>query len=304
MGKAQNAYSERIANYVKKYDDIAVKEMKRSGVPASITLAQGILESDAGNSKLAREANNHFGIKCHSSWTGRKIYKDDDRKNECFRVYKDAEESFKDHSDFLKNGRRYAFLFEYKITDYKKWATGLKKAGYATNPKYPRLLIDLIELYDLDKYDKRSSFKHLTKDEPGKKKKEKIVLSDSDDFQISLSENHKIELNNRVKYIVVKKGDTYAKIAREFEMPIKRIFKYNDLPKSAGIVPGQKLYLQPKRNKAESKYKTHIVKQGETMYTISQKYGVKLSKLYRKNKMKPGSKLKSGTKIYLRQTKK
>ena len=145
--------------YIQKYKYIAIKEMFDYKIPASITLAQGILESGSGNSRLAREANNHFGIKCHNDWMGAKIYKDDDKKNECFRVYTSAEQSFRDHSLFLTTKNRYAFLFDYKTTNYKSWAKGLKKAGYATNPKYPKLLIGIIEDHNLNQYD------HISKKE-------------------------------------------------------------------------------------------------------------------------------------------
>ena len=136
-------------DYINTYTKIAIEQEKQYGIPACITLAQGILESGSGRSRLATEANNHFGIKCHNDWKGKKIYKDDDKKNECFRVYDNAEQSYIDHSLFLVGKKRYAELFQLKITDYKGWAKGLKKAGYATNPKYPQLLIDIIELYDL-----------------------------------------------------------------------------------------------------------------------------------------------------------
>lgn len=136
-------------DYINTYTKIAIEQEKQYGIPACITLAQGILESGSGRSRLATEANNHFGIKCHNDWKGKKIYKDDDKKNECFRVYDNAEQSYIDHSLFLVGKKRYADLFKLKITDYKGWAKGLKKAGYATNPKYPQLLIDIIELYDL-----------------------------------------------------------------------------------------------------------------------------------------------------------
>ena len=136
-------------DYINTYTKIAIEQEKQYGIPACITLAQGILESGSGRSRLATEANNHFGIKCHNDWKGKKIYKDDDKKNECFRVYDNAEQSYIDHSLFLVGKKRYADLFKLKITDYKGWAKGLKQAGYATNPKYPQLLIDIIELYDL-----------------------------------------------------------------------------------------------------------------------------------------------------------
>ena len=147
--------------YIKEYKDLAIQEMNRTGIPASITLAQGILESDYGNSRLATEGNNHFGIKCHSDWNGKRIYHDDDRKNECFRKYASNYQSYKDHSRFLTSSRRYAFLFDYDRTDYKKWARGLKKAGYATSPTYASKLINLIERYQLHQYDENRYSSHF-----------------------------------------------------------------------------------------------------------------------------------------------
>ena len=295
------------SEYVKKYSNIAVSEMKRTGIPASITLSQAILESDIGNSTLAKNANNHFGIKCHSSWKGKKVYHDDDKKHECFRKYKTVEKSFIDHSDFLKNGRRYQFLFELKTTNYKSWAKGLRKAGYATNPKYPKLLINIIEDLHLSDYDKgkkpnnNNSKKGKVRNEKKKNKRRKNKsLGDVDNFSISIKN---IKQNNRVKYITVKNGDTYYKISKKYELMLWEILRYNDLKKESKLVAGQRIYIQPKRNKAEKGKEYHIVKNGDTMYTISQKYAVKLKKLYRKNNIKPGTKINVSSKIYLRRHK-
>ena len=162
-----NAQRMTTEEYIAQYKDVAIKKMREYKIPASITLAQGILESGSGNSRLARKANNHFGIKCHKEWHGKKFYMDDDEKHECFRKYPKAADSYRDHSKFLTQRGRYTFLFQYDITDYKKWAYGLKKAGYATNPKYPRLLIKIIEKYHLDQCDK---------EELGKPKKKRKKL--------------------------------------------------------------------------------------------------------------------------------
>ena len=302
--------------YIAKYKDIAIREMKESGIPASITLAQGILESQNGNSRLAVKANNHFGIKCHSSWTGKKIYKDDDKKHECFRHYKTAEQSFIDHTNFLKNGRRYQFLFEYKTTDYKAWAKGLKKAGYATNPKYPQLLIGLIERYNLSQYDKivkpdnnnnnllanNKKDKKKKKKNRKKKKVKKQHLGDVDNFTFNPF-GREIKTTNRVDYIITKKGDTFFKLAKEFDMMTWELHKYNDLPKDASLKAGQKIYLKPKRNKAERGNETYIAKKGDTMYSISQKFAIKLKKLYRKNNMSLNDKITTGQKIWLQKRK-
>ncbi len=297
--------------YIEKYKDLAIKEMKRSGVPASITLAQGMLESNNGNSRLAIKANNHFGIKCHSSWTGKKIYEDDDKKQECFRKYKSVLDSYKDHSDFLKNGRRYAFLFKLKPTDYKGWARGLKKAGYATNPKYPALLIKIIEDNDLHKYDKGIKHKSEVVTDNNKHKRNKNSrnrkhkgqhLADVDNYTVNIF-RREVMLNNRIKYIKVKKGDTFMKIAKEFDMMAGQLYRYNDLDKNYSLKEGQILYIQPKRSKAEFGKDFHILKQGETMYSVSQKYGIKLKKLYFKNNIPFGTKVKPGVKLWLRKRK-
>lgn len=276
-------------NYLKTYKDLAISEMKRSGIPASITLAQGMLESDNGNSELTKKAKNHFGIKCHNSWEGDKFYKDDDAKDECFRKYQNDEESFKDHTDFLVNGSRYKFLFESKSADYKEWAEGLKKAGYATNPKYPEMLIKIIEDNELFKFDDKDASKN-------------IQLANIDNVYLS-SGNREIFLTNRIKAIKVREGDTFFKISKELDIMLWQLYKYNDLDKDSKLSIGQTLYIQPKRSKAEAKFETHTVAQGETMQTISQLYGVKLKKLYKKNNLPVGSEIKVGDVINLRNRK-
>lgn len=275
--------------YLKTYKDFAISEMKRSGIPASITLAQGMLESDNGNSELTKKAKNHFGIKCHNSWEGDKFYKDDDAKDECFRKYQNDEESFKDHTDFLVNGSRYKFLFESKSADYKEWAEGLKKAGYATNPKYPEMLIKIIEDNELFKFDDKDASKN-------------IQLANIDNVYLS-SGNREIFLTNRIKAIKVRQGDTFFKISKELDIMLWQLYKYNDLDKDSKLSIGQTLYIQPKRSKAEAKFETHTVAQGETMQTISQLYGVKLKKLYKKNNLPVGSEIKAGDVINLRSRK-
>ena len=292
FGQSRNAKAEA---YIKKYRDLAIKEMKRTGIPASITLAQGILESNSGQSRLAVKGNNHFGIKCHSEWKGRKIIHDDDKKNECFRKYRSAYDSYKDHSDFIKKGQRYAFLFEYKTTDYKSWAKGLKKANYATEKRYAELLIGIIENYELCKYDSKK-YKKKSKE---KKPKPKQELADVDNFIINPFKDE-IQERNRIDFIVVKKGDTFYGIAKKFDVLLWQLYKYNELEEDAILKPGQIIYLQPKRNKAEAGNKYHTVQKGETMYDISQLYGVKLKKLYKKNNMRLKDKAVAGQKISLR----
>ena len=279
------------SEYIAQYKDDAIREMHQSGVPASITLAQGILESGDGNSPLAMYANNHFGIKCHKGWTGETMRIDDDKKNECFRKYENAYESFRDHSKFLSTRGRYEFLFKLKVTDYKGWAKGLRKAGYATNPKYANLLIKIIEQNNLSQYD---NFGKVPPRKPSKNKTSKTLASSK--------QERTVRLHNNVKYIVVKKGDSFYRIAHDFDMDLRQIYKYNDLNKGAVLKTGEIIYIHPKKNKAVEEY--HTVKKGDTMRSISQTYGIKLKQLYKKNLMIPGTQPKVGDRLNLRKKKK
>jgi len=290
--------------YIEKYKDIAIKKQKEYKIPASITLAQGILESGSGNSSLARKANNHFGIKCHKGWTGKTYTMDDDAKDECFRKYKKAEDSYRDHSKFLTQRGRYSFLFEYKTTDYKKWAHGLKKAGYATNPKYPQLLIKIIEKYNLNQYDSNQRRKSK-KSKTGVTKKDKsgsyATISIADFNQIdSWQSGRKIFKNNGKKLIVIEKGDTFYGLAKEFEIYSWQFYSYNELEKNHMLKIGEIIYLEKKKRKADKKYKFHIVKSGESMHMLSQLYGVRLKRLYKMNNLPVGVQVAVGTKIRLR----
>jgi LysM repeat protein len=282
--------------YIKQYKMLAIEEMERTGIPASIKLAQGMLESNYGNSTLAREANNHFGIKCHHNWKGKKIFHDDDRKNECFRRYKDAYQSYKDHSRFLTTAQRYGFLFDYDRTSYKKWARGLKKAGYATSPTYASKLINLIERYQLYQFD-HQGISGGSSPSSGNEQ-----LGNVDNYKISAGK-HTIRTKNRIDYIRVKKGDSFESLTKELEMLPWELKKYNELKDTAKLYPGQILYLQPKRNKAERGFDFHIVKEGDTIYSISQLYGIKLDKLYEMNRMEQGEEPEPGQKIWLRDKK-
>lgn len=273
--------------YIKKYKNVAVREMKAYGIPASITLAQGILESGNGKSYLATEANNHFGIKCHQDWKGGRVYHDDDKKNECFRSYKNAEESFKDHSLFLSNRGRYSFLFDLKPTDYKAWAKGLKKAGYATNPKYPQLLIDLIERYELYQYDSKDY-----------KSKEPEVIDEPAEFEVDLFQQNITA--NHVQFYRAKQGDSYESIAETLDMRVHKLLKYNDLSFEANLKSGDIVYTKPKRKKSHVDQPFHTVRKGETMHSISQLYAVKLRYLYQWNHMEIGTQPGVGQKLRLR----
>jgi LysM repeat protein len=293
--------------YIQAFKEIAIAEMKRSGIPASISLAQGMLESDNGNSTLARNANNHFGIKCHDDWDGETVYHDDDDDNECFRKYESAEESYRDHSDFLVSGSRYDFLFYLDQTDYKGWARGLEKAGYATNRSYSNDLIRIIEeneLYAYDRFLKKKRKKHITEEE-------QIAIADSSKAEQAQAgrtgaggAQHEVLTLNRIKYVILKKGDTYAGISEEFQLMPFELSRYNEIDRNAALDSGQVLFIQPKRNQASVEYKYHKVEEGETMYMISQKYGIKLKKLYEKNLMMIGTEPSPGDVLTLRKQKK
>ncbi len=298
-------------NYINKYKGIAINEMNRTGVPASITLAQGMIESNYGRSSLSRGANNHFGIKCYNGWTGPTVFHNDDVKNDCFRSYKSPEESFHDHSEFLRTGSRYSFLFDIPHNDYKGWARGLKKAGYATNPEYANLLIRKIEEQNLDVFDneymavKNGKTKFVTNDtniyrvdEPAGKP---VIAPSETEGVVALVP--RILETNRIKYIIVKEGDTREKLEREFQLLKWELPRYNELENDFEPVPGQILYLQPKRDKAEPGKDFYIAGNGDTMYRISQKFGIKMKSVYEMNRMKEGSEPEAGRKIWLRSIK-
>ncbi len=293
--------------YISMWKDEAIQQMVEHGVPASITLAQGILESGDGNSELARKSNNHFGIKCHSDWNGKKVYHDDDRKGECFRKYPDARESFRDHSLFLKK-RRYESLFELKITDYKGWARGLKKCGYATDPSYARRLIDLIEQNDLTRFDEigldliksGGSIADVPEDSREERKREKRSWDRDETLpEVDLTQHRAIKVSdNNIKYVIGEEGDTFESLAEELEIMPWQIRKYNDFSRGENPQPGEIVYIQPKRWRAKADW--HVKQESETMWDISQQHGIKLNKLYRKNNLEPGKEPPAGTKLSLR----
>ena len=298
--------------YIDNFKDLAISEMRRTGVPASITLAQGIIESDMGRSRLAREANNHFGIKCHDDWNGPFIKYSDDRRNECFRKYRQPEESYKDHSDFLRKEPRYKSLFTLDVTDYKGWARGLKRAGYATNPEYANMLIRKIEEYNLYNYDRGLTVSNKSdygKDTVAEKKdkqpadiSEKIVGNVDGNYSVPAVRSRVME-KNRIQYIIVKDGDTRESLEKEFQLLRWEIARYNELKPDFKLISGQILYLQPKREKADVGNDFHTVTQGETMYAISQIYGIKLKSLINMNRMNMGQEPITGQKIWLRSMK-
>ena len=284
--------------YIDAYKDDAVRDMLKTGVPASITLAQAMLESDNGNSTLAREANNHFGIKCHKEWTGDTHHQDDDARNECFRKYKSVLDSYDDHSDFLRTRQRYAFLFSYDRTDYKSWAYGLKKAGYATNPHYPERLIKIIEENNLHVFDSATSpgdAVYVSAAPPIRHKP--MQQKDEPVTEVALFARRKGGELNRTKYVIAKDGDTYETLARELDLMPWQILKYNDLKKTDHIREGETIFLKPKRNKAKTAF--HVLAEGETLRDVSQQYGVKLKSLYKYNRVEEGTQPAAGEKIWL-----
>jgi LysM repeat protein len=301
------------AEYVQKYKDEAIKDMKKTGVPASITLAQGILESDAGNSDLAREANNHFGIKCHKEWTGPFFIKDDDTRDECFRKYKTVQESFDDHGMFLRTRPRYAFLFDLEITDYKGWAHGLKKAGYATNPRYAEILIRIIEEHELYHFDRGTFRKPVERDDAiaqkttppsntgqptvPKQVKRKHAQAKEKPARTSATSSHKVN-EHQVPYVVAGKNDSWYSLAIAHDMRLWQILKYNDADKDDVLNEGEIVYLKPKRGRPQAS--THTVVEGETLRNVSQKYGVKMRKLIKLNKMDESISIHTGQQIRLR----
>lgn len=350
--------------YIEKYREAAISDMRISGVPASITLAQGIYESDCGNSLLAIEANNHFGIKCHREWSGPTFHKDDDAPNECFRKYNSVLESYADHSNFLRTRDRYSFLFDLQVTDYKGWAHGLKRAGYATNPRYAHKLIELIERYGLHVYDDPSvsapalavrqqrevktvkepardavprsdagptnqtkSSRHTSRkvnqersaDEsslaeaaPGREVKASRPFFRRENKENGANGSPKTSSSavsgtgaiasadavNGVPFVTVKQGDTWSRIARDQNIELWQVLEFNDAVKNQPLKPGEIVYTGAKKNKSDSEF-FHVVAPGESMREISQRYAVKLSKLYRMNELEYGEQPAPGTKIYL-----
>lgn len=268
-------------DYILKYKDAAISQMQSSGIPASITLAQACLESGFGTSRLAREGNNHFGIKCHD-YKGRKMYVDDDIKDDCFRVYDRVEDSFQDHSDFLRFRSRYAFLFDLDPTDYKGWAYGLKAAGYATDPQYAVRLIDLIERYGLQQYDTAVSPDELPVTPVVAKLPEQVELKESSPlYKISLQ--REILKRNNVMFVVANGYESFYSIAREFNLFRWEVLRFNDERKDRQLQDGEVVYIEAKKKQADKYLDKHVVEEGESMRNISQQYAVKEKYLYKYN---------------------
>lgn len=275
--------------YIEKYSDLAVEEMYRSGIPASITLAQGMLESGNGRSRLAVEGNNHFGIKCHRDWTGERIYADDDAKGECFRKYPQALDSYKDHSDFLRFKERYAFLFDYELTDYKSWAYGLKKAGYATDPSYAQKLIATIETYGLSRFDTMKPEGEPNPEVP----QTPTELSQPERFTgegktgtFAVYLAREIMEVNRIPFVYAREGETYRTIAMQYDLFPKELAKINDdTDADRKLAAGERVYLKRKAAKAVKGMDKHVCTEGETLREVSQKYAIRLKSLMKMNKI-------------------
>lgn len=292
-------------SYIEKYSSLAVEEMYRTGVPASITLAQGLLESGNGQSRLAVKGNNHFGIKCHNTWTGAKVYHDDDRKGECFRKYDSPEESFRDHSDFLRYRDRYKFLFDLELTDYRSWAYGLKTAGYATDPKYPEKLIRLIEEYRLYEYDTQKPEQTTHHVEPQVPASPTVIeqvqpLSPRQRETFSFALSRQMYSLNGVPFVYASEGETYASIAKANRLFLKEILKFNDLKEEKDLVPGTVVYLQKKKKKAAAGLEKYVVEGTQDLRSISQRFAIRLDKLCKLNDIAPDHVLRDGDVLYLR----
>lgn len=297
--------------YIETYKDLAIREMKRMGVPAAITLAQGLLETENGNSKLLKKSNNHFGIKCKSSWTAAGVSHDDDAPGECFRTYKTAEDSYRDHSNFLRGSDRYAFLFRLHPTDYKAWARGLKTAGYATNPSYPDILIRSIERYNLQQYSKAGAGQvpKFESNEP-----EDAITFDQNEIMdrnepgdskslpsraIGKDEQGSVHLVNGIKCIQAKKGIALLAIATEYNIRLQKLLEINEL--EDGILEeDQLIFLQ---SKAKTGEKDYVITQGnQTLYAVAQDNGIQLQSLLDYNQFTEDAEIAPGTKLYLKET--
>ncbi len=304
--------------YISRYASIAVNEMYRTGVPASITLAQGIIESRSGQSALAVDGNNHFGIKCHNSWRGKTMLADDDRKNECFRVYDSAEESFRDHSDFLRYRDRYKFLFDFKTTDYKSWAYGLKQAGYATDPSYASKLIQCVEDYNLTRYDRMTVEEALAEggryaetpaelDEIGIIPDSPLKIEAGEIFTGAAGEEYRFSLSrtlysrNGVPFVYAVEGETYASLAKSNHLFLREILRFNDVSRGGELHAGDIVYLEPKKSKTVRGLDKYIVGgEEETFHGICQRFAVSEKAIRKLNGLPASYQPREGDEILLR----
>ena len=304
--------------YIDRYKQIAIDHMERYGIPASITLAQGILESDSGNSSLARKSNNHFGIKCKKDWTGDRVYHTDDAPDECFRKYDSVEDSYEDHAEFLDKSPRYDKCFAYDADDYKNWALGLKAAGYATAPDYAQRLIKLIEDNDLHLFDKEGGEDLYASRQRGESgiaedftahssvstTTTHVSKVDPNAFRVSerTYKGYSVYTNNRTSFLIARNGDRFDNIAEAFVIPVRQLRRYNEIvpTSTADPIAGEMIYIERKQTKWYGEESHHIVKQGETLTSLSQLYGVRLKKLALMNRLKPYAELHEGDKIRLK----
>ena len=304
--------------YISRYMPIAIAHMERYGIPASITMAQGILESDCGNSLLSMKSNNHFGIKCKRNWTGDKVYHDDDAKGECFRSYPTVEASYQDHAEFLDTQPRYDSLFAYSPTDYKSWARGLKAAGYATAPDYAQRLCRIIEeaqLFLLDQpdgerlYASRSGRKitdpegWFTDQTSMERPADASSAVDPDNYRVTINAHngYNVYATNGVHYVLAKENDTFENIGRKFRLSPRNLRKFNDLKdKKAQPVPGEAVYIERKRKRWEGNSRHHICRQGETAYSVGQSYAIRTRSIEKLNKLRKDEELAAGREIRIK----
>ena len=325
-----NSFAQRdpvVVAYINSYKELAIAEMQRTGIPASIKLAQGIHETSAGTSDLVKRSNNHFGLKCKSEWTGLTVKHTDDAPNECFRKYESPKDSYKDQSDYLKKTSRYASLFELDPTDYRAWAFGLKKAGYATNPKYSQVLIKLVEEYDLQDYTMIALGK-LKRGQESLAKNEKsseIIIPDSKPVVMppepevvvyakkSSGSDGEIKQQatepkpqypegefkiNETKVVYAKKGTSYLSIAEKYRVPLARIFEFNEMKVQEFVEKDQLIYIMRKRKTGLNEQ--HIVKSGETLADIAQTEALRFESLLEYNYLQPTIQPAVGSVLYLR----
>lgn len=284
--RAQMKWNSAYQAYIDQYKDIAIEQMLRYRIPASITLAQGLFESGAGRSELALKGNNHFGIKCHD-WGGAAVYHDDDERGECFRAYRNAAESYEDHSRFLSGSQRYRRLFSLPLTDYQGWARGLKAAGYATNPRYADKLIEIIRLYHLYEYDHATRY-------------DKFMARASADRPATAGGTlHPIKMCNDNYFLRARQGDTFKSIAKEVGISSRKLARYNERDRHEPLSAGDIIFLKKKRTRADRSFKNkpHVVVAGESMYSIAQKYGIRLKSLYKKNHLPADYQLEVGDRL-------
>ena len=297
--------------YVEKYKAIAIAHMERYGIPASITMAQGILESDSGNSRLSTSSNNHFGIKCKKTWTGDRVYHDDDAKGECFRAYPSVEASYQDHADFLDQSPRYDSLFAYPSDDYRSWARGLKAAGYATAPDYAERLVKIIESMKLYLLDKENGNKIYAASKSATANTEawwesNIATSDEqinpNAFRVTVN-SHKgygVYRTNHTFYVVAKEGDTFESVGKVFDISAKMLRKFNDVASDVELSKGDIVYIERKKTQWLGNVMQHKVVRDENLYSLSQSYGIRLKSLAKLNRLRPSEEVRKGETIRLK----